>query len=147
MPYDTKALQRHARDLQRVASGTFVTEHENDSDAAIHLQNRDGYLVHNRAEMADGQAAMLRRLSASGEVLDRPTIERALVIEGRRVVSFHLRYQGGTKPPIRKGGPRRKIRAGGWADRRGVTANSNHLFVEGRRIDTSDLTPRGVDNR
>ena len=135
-------------DLQREvsASGTYVVEHANDSDAAVFLQARDGYLVYNDTEVADRHTDALGSLAASPQPLTRAAVIESQKRAARDVVGFHRAYAGGTKPPLRKGGPSRPVRAGAWADRRGVTANSYEAFVEGERVENLP-GPEGQDLR
>lgn len=148
MPIHDDGLAEMFAALEAEASGAgrYVSEHENDSDAAAFLQARDGYMVYNDAQIADAHTAAIRTL-ASG---DTP-LTRAAVIENqkgaaRAVVGFHRAYSGGTKPPLRKGGRSRPARQGAWADRRGVTADAYRAFVEGEVV--GDLPgPEGQDLR
>lgn len=149
MPIRDEGLRGMLADLQKEAdaSGVYVTEYVNDSDAAVFLQARDGYFVFNDQRIADGHQKALTALGNSPEPLTRERVIENQKGAARDVVAFHKHYAGGTKPPLRKGGPRRPIRAGAWADRRGVTADSYEAFVESERVKVDDIQPVGQDLR
>lgn len=149
MPVRDTGLSEMMADLAQEAdaSGVYVIEHENTSDAAALLQAKEGYFVYNDQIIADTHTGALRRLAGFPGPLSRSEVIREAKRDAEQVVREHRAYAGGVKPPLRQGSPSRPIRAGAWADRRGVTADAYEAFVEGERVDTSSIHPLGQDLR
>lgn len=130
MPVRRSGSFEPLREMGRVPP--VVCEYEA-GGAARYLQDRHGYFALNPQALGDIHAKHLQ------SIVDGEPITHAALIENQKGavhegLAFHLAYRGGTKPPVRKGGPSRPIRQGSWADRRGVTADSYRGFVEAEEV-------------
>lgn len=99
-------------------------------DYATYLHDRLGYFVISEEHLVETVDRVLAEVEAQGGKMDDRTVRQALDAAGLQEVDWLRSKTDQMRPPAKAGGPMRPAHPGGWADVKGLLANSLEHAVD-----------------